>query len=255
MVSLLKNRPFMPKNKVLSLVPFFFVSFFDLPEAHAQRVYQRGPNLMLEDAQGRLRSLGPGFNSIPISDHEFLLILGKQMGYGEETGCERPAKNRVVVYDTSTNKETVLFDKPIPVLPIRVHFSICIYEHADLSPSRSALYIVIPVYATSGCLAIIDLPTGRVRYVPGAMDVFVIRGGPNAGDLIYMRRLQSKPTKYDPVGHPYYPYIHARPDGSRIAIISDEDLVLDGGNAPAPILRNYLRGIHGRIFAQGEWVP
>jgi hypothetical protein len=76
---------------VLSLVPFFFVSFFGLSESHAQRVYQGGPDHMLEDAQGRLRSLGMGFNSIPISDHEFLLIRGKQMSYGAESGCERPA--------------------------------------------------------------------------------------------------------------------------------------------------------------------
>jgi len=86
------------------------------------------------------------------------------------------------------------------------------------------------------------------------MDVFVIRGGSNAGDLIYMSRLNRRPTEDDPrVAH--YAYVHARPDGSRIAIISHEDLVLDGGNAPAPILRAYLRSIHGRIFAQGEWIP
>jgi hypothetical protein len=113
---------------------------------------------------------------------------------------------------------------------------------------------VIPCYATAGCLAIIDLPTGRVRYVTGVMDVFVIRGGSNAGDLIYSRRLLSKPSKDHP-GHPYYPYIHARPDGSQIAIISNEALALVGGIAPAPILRAYLRSIHGRIFVQGEWVP
>jgi hypothetical protein len=240
---------------VLSLVPFFFISSFGLPESQAQRIYERGPDLILEDTQGRSKSLGKGFNSIPISDHEFLLIRGAQMGYGEESGCERPAaKNRVVLYDTNTNKESLLFDKPIPVLPITAHLTICVYEHADLSPSRSTLYIVTPCYATSGCLAVIDLPTGRVKSVPGAMDVFVIRGGPNDGDLVYCTRLHSKPTKYDP-GHYYYPYIHARPDGSRISIISNEDLVLVGGNAPAPILRTYLRGIHGRIFVQGEWVP
>jgi hypothetical protein len=234
-------------------LPIFFVLFFGLSESGAQRVYQRGPNLMLEDAQGRLSSLGAGFNSVPISDHEFLLIRGAQMGYGE-SGCERPAaRNRVVVFDTWTNKESLLFDKPLDLI-IGRHIAICVYEHADLSPSRTTLYIVSPFYATSGCLAIIDLRTGRARYVPGAMDVFVIRGGPHAGDLIFKKRSLSKPTQDDP-GHPYYPYIHARPDGSQIAIISNEDLVLEGGNAPAPILRAYLRRIHGRIFAQGEWVP
>jgi hypothetical protein len=105
-----------------------------------------------------------------------------------------------VVYDTNTNKASLLFDKPLWV-PTTPHLTTCIFEDADLSPTRSTLYIVIPCYATCGCLAIIDLPTGRVRYVPGVMDVFVVRGGPNARDLIYSKRLLSKPTKYDS-GHP-----------------------------------------------------
>lgn len=244
----------MLRNRQFALVLFFLITFFGSPEARAQRIYQRGPDLIFEDAQGQTSSLGREFNPIPISDHEFLLIRSGRMEHGDESGCEHPAaKNRVVIYDTGTNKQSLLFDKPLSV-PIAAHVSTCVYEHADLSPSRSTLYIVIPWSATAGCLAIIDLPTGRVRYVPGAMDVFVVRGGPDAGDLIYMKRLLSKPSRDDP-GHPYYPYIHARPDGSQIAIISSEALVLVGGNAPAPILRAYLRRIHGRIFAQGEWVP
>ena len=163
------------------LAGLLFVSFFGLSESRAQRVYQRGPDLMFEDAQGRLSSLGAGFNAVPISDHKFLLIRGKEMGYGEESSCERPAaKNRIVVYDTRTNKESLLFDKPLSDRITGGHDAACVYEHADLSPSGSTLYIASPCYATSGCLAIIDLPTGRVRYVPGAMGVFVIRGGSNA---------------------------------------------------------------------------
>jgi|HubBroStandDraft_1064217.scaffolds.fasta_scaffold207005_2 hypothetical protein len=241
----------MPRNWAFSLLILLFVSFFELPESRAQRVYQRGPDLMLEDAQGRLSSLGAGFNSVPISDHLFLLIRGKELGSGEEPNCDHPAdRNRVMLYDTRTNKESLLFDKPLSDRIAGRHDAICVYEHADLSPSGSTLYIVSPFYVTSGCLAIIDLSSGRVRYVPGAMDVFVIRGGPNSGDLIYSRRL---PQPAD-VGY-YYPYIHARPDGSQIAVISNEALALVGENAPAPILRAYLRGIHGRIFVQGEWVP
>lgn len=198
---------------MFSLVPFFFSSLFGLPEARAQRVLQRGPDLIFEDAQGRLSSLGVGFNSVPISDHKFLLIRGAQMGYGEESSRERPtARNRVVVYDSRTNKESLLFDKPLSGRMIP-NDGACVYERADLSPSGSTLYIINPCYATSGCLAVVDLPMGTVRYVPGVEDVFVVRGGPDAGDLIYSQRLQSKPTKYDS-GHPYYPYIHARPDGS-----------------------------------------
>jgi hypothetical protein len=237
-----------------SLLLLLIISSFGPPEARAQRIYRRGADLVFVNTQGRSSSLGAGFNAVPLSDHRFLLIRGKQMGYGSEPSCENPAtKTRVVIYDTGNNKESLLFDKPLPV-PVGAHASTCVYEQADLSPSGSTLYIVIPCYATADCLAIIDRPTGRVSYVPGVMDVFVVRGGPNAGDLIYMRRLLSKPSTDDP-GHPYYPYVHARPDGSQIAIISNETLVLDGGNAPAPILRAYLRHIRGRIFAQGEWVP
>jgi hypothetical protein len=158
-----------------------------------------------------------------------------------------------VVYDTRTKKERFLFDKPIPdwILP---HDGACIYEHADLSPSRKTLYIVSPCGITAGCLVVIDLATGRIRSVPGALDVFVIRGGSNTGDLISFRRLNREPTADDPRLDDYA-YVHARPDGSQIAIVSHEDLVLGGGNGPAPILRTYLRSIHGRIFAQGEWVP
>ncbi len=238
---------------MLPVVSFFFAAVFGLRDAHAQRVYQSGSDLMLEDAQGRSSSLGTGFNPIPISAHEFLLIRGAEVGYSEESGCESPATKRVVIYDTGTNKESLLFDKPLSV-PVRPHLITCVYEHADLSPSGSTLYIVIPCYATAGCLAIIDLATGRVKYVRGAMDVFVVRGGSNAGDLIFMRRLDRKPTDDDPRVDDYA-YVHARPDGSQVSIISNEALALDGGNAPAPILRAYLRGIHGRIFVQGEWIP
>lgn len=247
------QTPIMPMKWVFSLLPFFASSFFGSAELRAQRVYQRRPDLMLEDPQGRQRSLGPGFNSVPISDQRFLLIRGAQMGYGEESSCEHPAaKNRIVVFDTRTNKEALLYDKPLSDR-VMGHGAACVYEHADLSPSGSTLYVVSPCYATSGCLAVIDLPSGGVRYVPGAMDVFVIRGGSNAGDLIYMCRLNRKPTGDDPRVADYA-YIHARPDGSKIAVISREDLVLVGGNAPAPMLRAYLRSINGRIFVQGEWV-
>jgi hypothetical protein len=244
----------MLRNWRFFLPLFFLISFLGPRDANAQRIYQRGPDLMFTDAQGRSSSLGAGFNAVPLSDHEFLLIRGEHMGYGSESGCEtRATRNRVVMYDTANKKESLLFDKPL-LVPVAEHVSTCVYEQADLSPSGSTLYIVIPCYATANCLAIINRPTGQVRYIPGVMDVFVVRGGPNAGDLIYMRRVERKPTDNDPRIDDY-PYIHARPDGSQIAIISNEDLIRVGGNAPAPILRAYLRRIHGRIFAQGEWVP
>jgi hypothetical protein len=243
----------MSTHWVRCFVPFLLASL-GLPTIRAQRIYERGLELMLEDAQGRRSLLGPGFNPIPISDGRFLLIRGARMGYGEQASCERAAaKNRVVLYDTATNHESLLFDKPLAERRVG-HDAACVYETADLSPSGSILYIVTPCYVTAGCLAVVDLPTGWVRYVEGAMDVYVIRGGLRGGDLVFMRRLNRKPTRDDPRLDDYA-YVHARPDGSQIAIISNEDLVQVGRNAPAPILRAWLRSEHGRIFVQGEWIP
>ena len=199
----------MSRKWASALLLFSPAQLFLLAQLRAPRAYLRGHDLILENAQGQLKSLGAGFNPVPISEDMFLLIRGAQMGYGEESSCESPgSKNRVVVYDIIANKESTLFDKPLSGRIIGLHAT-CVYEHADLSPSGSILYIVSPCYVTSGCLAVINLPTGIVRYVPGAMDVFVIRGGPKAGDLIYMKRSWS--TSHDA---PYtsYPYILARPD-------------------------------------------
>lgn len=234
---------------------FIRVIGMDIPSAFSlraqssrlPRAFERGPDILLEDSRGRVTSLGPGFNPIPISDHQVLLIRGARLGYGD-AGCDRPeTKDRVVIFDAATRKESVLYDKPIADL--------CAYEHADLSPSGKILYIVLPCNAAAGCLAVIDLSAGSVKSIPGgAMDVFVIRGGQDAGDLLYMRRSMTRPTRDDP-GHIYYPYIHAHPDGSPISVVSDEVLVLNNGNASAPKLRAWLRSIHGRIYAQGEWIP
>lgn len=231
---------------------FVLAAFLPTGQSSAQRIYERGRDVVLEDAQGRVTSLGAGFNPVPISDHRFLITRGARMGYGD-IGCNIPdARNRVVIYDADTKKESLLFDKPI-TLPFAPHTGICVYEHADLSPAEKTLYVVIPCYATAGCLAIIDLPAGSIKTVASAMDVFVVRGGTIAGDLLFMTRLDRKPTEDDPrvAG---YAYVHAHADGSRVAVVSREDLVRVGGNAPAPMLRAWLHSIHGRVFANGEWI-
>lgn len=128
-----------------SIVPFLLASLLGPAETCAQRVYERGSELVLEDAQGRMSSLGPGFNPVPISDHEFLLIRGPRV-HGEQSNCEEPAaKNRVVVYDTRTKKESSLFDKLLSGSMIP-RGAACAYEHADLSPSGSILLHCQPVF-------------------------------------------------------------------------------------------------------------
>ena len=118
---------------------------------------------------------------------------------------------------------------------------------------------MMPGAATSGLLAIINLQTGGITQVDGVNEVYVIRGGPSEGDLIYSRRLLRKSSN-DELEYPYYPFIHAKPDGSQIAIISDESFEA-GGTAQNPILRAYLRRLQGRIYVQGDayvrgnWIP
>ncbi len=127
--------------------------------------------------------------------------------------------------------------------------------HADLSPTRSTLYIVSPCYRDRWMLGDYWSTTGRAAHITGSMDVF--------GDSRWVQRRRpdlhaTTPPQGPSDGPPmvYYPYIHARPDGSQIAFISDEAVALNGGrNASAPILRAYLRSVDGRIFVQGEWVP
>jgi hypothetical protein len=117
-----------------ALLLFSPAQLFLLAQLRAPRAYLRGHDLILENAQGQLKSLGAGFNPVPISEDMFLLIRGAQMGYGEESSCESPgSKNRVVVYDIIANKESILFDKPLSGRIIGLHAT-CVYEHADLSP-------------------------------------------------------------------------------------------------------------------------
>jgi hypothetical protein len=58
--------------------------------------------------------------------------------------------------------------------------------------------------------------------------VYVIESGPQRDELIYQRRL-CKGNARDPNDvHPYYPLVHARPDGQQIRFISEEYLIVGG---------------------------
>jgi hypothetical protein len=237
-----------------------FATLASFCQSHAQRVYQENEKVVYEDSPGQKLSLGVGHSAVPVLDDKILLIRGTQMGYGDRDACTNAkAKNRVALYDTRTRRESVVYDKPInnDIVPPD---AAGIFERADLSPSGSTLYVVTPWAATSGSLAIINLRSGALTQIGGVNEVYVIRGGPSAGDLIYSRRLWHKAPNVAPGEYPYYPFIHAKPDGTQIAIISDEAFEV-GGTAKTPILRAYLRRLQGRIYVQGDayvrarWIP
>jgi hypothetical protein len=124
----------------------------------------------------------------------------------------------------------------------------CIFQQMQLSPDNSILYLVSPVYATAGSLAIIRLASGSASYLPGVNSIFVIEKGPHQGELIYERRLML-PVR-EPGGRSvYYPYVHARPDGSQIKVIGEES------STAMPRVKTYLRRIRAQIRVDGKLIP
>ncbi len=102
------------------------------------------------------------------------LIRGRRFGYGDRFDCSQTeSKNWIVIYDPVSKQEKTIFDRP---LDYDLHESplFCVFEQMQLSHDRSTLYLVSPVYATSGSLAIINLAQGSVIYVSGVDLVYVI---------------------------------------------------------------------------------
>jgi len=179
-------------------------------------------------------------------------IRGRRFGYGEGFDCRSKQKrNWVEVYNPVSKALSTLYDGTIPFDGGKWQF--CVFEQMQLSHDSSLLYLVSPVYATSGSLAIINLSDNSIKYVPGVNSVYVIESGPHRDELIYQRRISRKSLD-DGVYYPAYPFVHARPDGRQIAEISDEHLTV-GGNDKLPILRKYLRSLGGTITVDGQRLP
>ena len=88
----------------------------------------------------------------------------------------------------------------------------CIFQQMQLSSDASTLYLISPVYATSGSMAIVSLRQGSVTYVRGVNLVYLIETGPHRDELIYWRRVDS-------ANGPRYPLVHASKTGKPIAEI------------------------------------
>ena len=156
-----------------------------------------------------------------MADGEVVLVRGHRYGYGQEFDCTRPeTKNWVAKYDPQTEKETKVFDRPIHYDgPGSLGF--CAFEQMQMSYEGSVLYLLASTYATSGNLAIVNLTSGSIAFVPGVIAVFVIESGPHQNDLIYQRRVYHKSPE-DGLEYPSYPFIHALADGRQVREISNE---------------------------------
>jgi hypothetical protein len=216
----------------------------------AQRVFEKGQNVIYEDGRKNRVNLGLGFNPVFTEEGKVAMIRGRRIGYGHHFDCNhKDSKNWISVYDPATRTERVLFDRS---LPFGVQGSpMCVFDQMQLSPNGSVLYLVSPVYATAGSLAIIQLEQGAATYVPGVNDVYVIQSGPHRGELIYTRR---SVYKGDGEEHMYYPFIHAGADGRQIKVIAEEPS-LSASGAPRPRLTAYLRKIEGQLMVGGKLIP
>jgi hypothetical protein len=218
----------------------------------AQRAFEADGKVIYEDAHGNRTNLGIGFNPLLTHDGRVAMLRGRSFGYGEQFDCDKSeSKNWVSVYNPTTKSERILFSRAVPFDGGRWKF--CVFEQMQLSFDGSVLYLVSPVYATSGSLAIIHLASGSITFVPGVNFVYVIETGPHRDELIYQRRIYHK-SHEDGLEYPGYPFVHARADGQQITEISDESFTV-GGNDEVPVLRKYLRKIGGTITANGQKLP
>jgi len=227
-------------NHSLIVLPLFLAS-----NSMAQRVFEKGAEVVYEDANKNQTNLGRGFSPVLMSQGKVALIRGRLFGYGEYFDCsKRATKNWVSVYDSVTGTEKTLFDRALPFQRDGLMF--CIFDQMQMSPDGAVLYLVSPVYATSGSLAIIHLAHTTVTYVPGVDRIYVIESGPHRGELIYQRRID------EPHGV-HYPFVHARANGQQIRVLAEE--VLADENPQAPVLGAYLNKIGARISVNGRPFP
>jgi hypothetical protein len=215
----------------------------------AQRVFEKEQHVIYEDATSLRADLGIGHSPVLTRDGKVVLVRGRYFDYGARFDCaNKETKNWVASYDPATRSEQTLFDRALPFERTGIVF--CVFNHVQLSPDGSTLYLVSSVWATAGSLAIVQSKTNRVKYVGGVNDVFVIQSGDHAGELIYQRRTPQ------PALSGYYPWVHAAADGTQIKEL-DEEMFTSGGDPlkDAPNLASYLRRIKATIFIGGIAFP
>jgi hypothetical protein len=220
--------------------------------AIAQHAFEKNDNVIYEDAKKNETDLGRGFNPVLTADGKIAMIRGPRIEFGQKFDCNDPErKNWITSYDPSTKAENTVFDRAIPFTP---GFPSCSFYRLQLSPNSRTLYLLSQVAQTSGTMAVIRLPQGRVvSYEHGVTSLYMIEAGPHRGELIYRKRLYRRDPQ-DKQMYPYYPWIHARADGGQIRIVSNET---DSGNPKNDFaeLAAYLRQMGGRITIEGQTLP
>src|ERR1700693_317781 len=170
----------------------------------AQRALEVHGNVIYEDVGKHKINLGKGFSPVLTADGKVAFLRGRKFYYGELFDCSHAeGKNWIVLYDPATMREKTIFNRSLDYDGRGLYF--CIFEQMQLSRDGSVLYLVSPIYATSGSLAILNLAGGSVVYVPGVMSVYVIENGPHRDELIYVRRMFH--TAGHDVESPTYPFI------------------------------------------------
>jgi hypothetical protein len=218
----------------------------------AQRAIESGGDVVYMDAKRNRTNLGAGFSPVSMQDGRVAFLRGRKFGYGEKFDCaHKESRNWVELYNPADRSDTVLFDQTVPFDGGKWKF--CVFSQMQMSPDGTTLYLVASVYATSGSLAIIRLNSGTISYVPGVNMVFVIEAGSHRGELICQRRMwHSAPTEQG--RYPYYPFVHARADGTLIRVLAEEFFTV-GGGTDTPVLKAYLRRIGGSIHVNGDLFP
>ena len=210
--------------------------------AEAQRAFEKGGRVVYVSNSGSQTDLGVGFSPVLTAAGKVALIRGRWFYYGDDFDCRnRPTKNWIAIYDPATRIETTLFDGALSFGRDDMQF--CIFQEMQLSPDGTTVYLVSPVYATSGSLAIIHLSDNAITYVPGVNSVSVIATGPHKGELVYkQRRTCRTTTRFGVDESPCYPFVHARTDGEPIRVLTGEFYDYPD---QSPEVAAYLRTIGG----------
>jgi len=222
----------------------------------AQRAFETNGHVIYEDARNNRHDLSVGFGAVVTLSGKVAVIRGSALGHNDDFDCnDKQKKNWITLYDPIRNSEKILFDRPVHFDDHLKPSGYCIFGQAELSPNDQILYLISPVYATAGKLAIIQLRTGSISYVPDVLSLYMIEDGPHRGELILSTR-RYKRSRSDNIDYPYNPFIHVRADGQEVKIVSDEYFVTGGLKyAHVPVLAAYLKRIGGHITVDGERLP
>jgi hypothetical protein len=220
------------------------------PLVLGQRAFEDRGEIVYQDASGTRTNVGQGFSPVLTSAGDVVFVRGRKFEYGDDFDCkDRAKKNWIALWDPQTRRQSVLFDRPIE---LQKKWTFCIYDQVEISPDSAKLYLVIPAYAASRSLAVVELKTGQILDEPGVAAAYVIRTGSHRGELVEYRRLWQPGSE-----GPSYSWVLADTRGRTKKILHVDEWV--GDHAPQeksmPGLAKYLRSIDAQIVVHGTLFP